>query len=94
MKIVGLYTRGKSWIEGKPHNEQGLVPHRDYLVEHFGDNIIAIGPFMNHTGGLFIFEAESIETIEDIIYNDPAILEEKFEVTLYPWEPLIGIFNQ
>lgn len=94
MKIVGLYTPGKAWKKGKPHTEQGLEPHRDYLINHFKDRILAIGPFMDHTGGLFIFEAESVEAVTEIINNDPAIEEEIFNVTLYPWDPMIGIFNK
>jgi hypothetical protein len=37
MKAVIIYSRGKAWIYGKPHWEQKLRPHRQYLVEVLTD---------------------------------------------------------
>ncbi|WP_391203521.1 YciI family protein [Psychrobacillus sp. L4] len=95
MKFVIHFTTGKSWIQGKPHWEQGLVPHRVYVKEAVAKGIlIAGGPFMDHTGGLIILEVDSLEEAQDFADNDPAVLQEKFEAKIYPWEPLEGIFNQ
>ncbi len=49
---------------------------------------------MDHTGGLIILEVNSLEDAQHFADNDPAVIEEKFEATIYPWEPLEGIFNK
>ncbi|MEZ7172697.1 YciI family protein [Sporosarcina sp. OR05] len=56
--------------------------------------LVAGGPFMDHTGGLIILEVESLEDAKRFASNDPAVIEEKFEATIFPWEPLEGIFNK
>lgn len=50
MKAVIIYSRGKAWLNGKPHWEQKLVPHRNYLVDTLKDRLVSAGPFMDHTG--------------------------------------------
>ena len=95
MKFVVYFNTGKAWLQGKPHWEQGLVPHRDYVKEALAKGIlIAGGPFMDHTGGLIILEVESLEDAQLFADNDPAVIQNKFEAKVYPWEPLEGIFNQ
>lgn len=95
MKVVIHFTTGKAWKDGKPHWEQGLVPHREYVREALAEGIlVAGGPFMDHTGGLIILEVESLEDAKRFAANDPAVIEEKFEAAIFPWEPLEGIFNQ
>ena len=94
MKFVIHFTTGTGWKEGKPHWEQGLVPHREYVREALAQGIlVAGGPFMDHTGGLIILEVENLEEAQRFADNDPAVIEEKFEAAIYPWEPLEGIFN-
>ncbi|MFD1739712.1 hypothetical protein ACFSCX_24910 [Bacillus salitolerans] len=93
MKFVVHYTCGEGWIKGKPFWEQGLVPHREYLVEYLGEKLVAGGPFQDNSGGLVIIETEKIEDIEEIIENDPAVIQKKFVASIYPWVPVRGIFN-
>ena len=92
MKAVIIYSRGKAWLEGKPHWEQKLVPHRHYLVETLKERLVSAGPFMDHTGGLVIVDVENITEAEEVAKNDPAVLEEKFVYEVHPWEPLEGQF--
>lgn len=94
MKVVIIYSRGKNWLTGKPHWEQKLVSHRHYLVDTLKDRLVSAGPFMDHTGGLVIVEVESLEEAEKIAKNDPAVLDEKFEFVVHPWEPLEGLFKK
>ena len=94
MKFVIYFTTGNRRIQGKPHWKQGLVPHREYVREALTKGIlIAGGPFMDHTGGLIILEVDSLGEAQHFADNDPAVIEEKFEAKVYPWEPLEGIFN-
>lgn len=92
MKAVIIYSTGKNWLEGKPHWEQELVPHRYYLVDVLKEKLISAGPFMDHAGGLVIVEVDSMEEAEKVAKNDPAVLEGKFEYVVHPWEPLEGLF--
>ena len=46
MKAVIIYSTGEAWLEGKPHWEQKLVPHRDYLVDTLKDRLVSAGPFI------------------------------------------------
>lgn len=41
MKAVIIYSRGKAWLNGKPHWEQKLVPHRNYLVDTLKDRLVS-----------------------------------------------------
>ena len=93
MKAVIIYSCGPSWKAGKPHWEQKLVSHRTYLVESLKDQLVAAGPFMDHTGGLVIVDVNELIDAEEIAKNDPAVLENKFTYVVHPWEPLEGIFR-
>mgnify|MGYP005829489147 CR=1 FL=1 len=93
MKFVVHYSCGEGWVKGKPFWEQGLVPHREYLVNNLKKKLLAGGPFKDHTGGLVIIEADKVEEIEEVIENDPAIVERKLEAVIYPWIPVSGVFN-
>ena len=93
LKFVVHYTCGEDWVKGKQFWEQGLVPHREYLVGNLGEKLVAGGPFEDNSGGLVIFDAEKIGGIEEIIKNDPAVIEKKFVAHIHPWVPVRGIFN-
>lgn len=94
MKAVIIYSTGEAWLEGRPHWEQELVPHRHYLVDVLKDRLVSTGPFMDHTGGLVIVEVERIEEAEEVAKHDPAVLEGKFNYVVHPWEPLEGLFTK
>lgn len=93
MKVVIIYSKGKAWKDGKPHWEQGLLSHRKYLESTLEGRLVAGGPFMDHTGGMVIVEAESVEEVVEIAKNDPAVLETKFNYEVHPWKVLAGVFN-
>lgn len=92
MKVVILYFKGEAWIDGKPHWEQNLGSHRDYLVDKLKNRLITAGQYTDHTGGLVITEIESLEEAEAIAKNDPAVIEKKLTYQVHPWEPLLGKF--
>ncbi|GGE62412.1 YciI family protein [Priestia taiwanensis] len=92
MRAVIIYTKGPAWIDDKPFWEQGLHPHRLYLVDVLQDRLVSAGPFTDHTGGLVIINVETLEEAEEVTENDPAVLEEKFTYEVHPWKPLEGLF--
>jgi uncharacterized protein YciI len=93
LKVVIIYLKGKAWKDGNPHWEQGLLPHRKYLENTLEGKVAVAGPCMDHTSGMVIVEAESVEEVVEIAKNDPAVLEDKFNYEVHPWEVLAGIFN-
>ena len=93
MKAVIIFSRSSASKTGKPHWEQDLISHRTYLVETTKNKLIAAGPFMDHTGGLVIVEVNHLNEAEEIAKNDPAVLDNKFNYTIHPREPLEGILN-
>ena len=93
MKAVIIYSLSSAWKIGKPHWEQELISHRTYLVRTTKDRLIAAGPFMDHTGGLVIVDVNHLNEAEEIAKNDPAVLENKFNYIVHPWEPLEGVLK-
>lgn len=89
-KVVILYFKGEKWLEGKPHWEQGLSPHRDYLIEKLKDGLLTAGQYLDHTGGLVIANVESVAEAEHIVQNDPAVIDQILTYEVHPWEPLLG----
>lgn len=94
MKAVIIYLKGKNWIEGKPHWEQDLVPHRDYLIEMLGDRLITAGQFLDHTGGIVLANVVNMEEAIHIVKNDPAVLEGILDYKVHPWKALLGQFQE
>jgi uncharacterized protein len=87
-----FYTPGTSWKTGQPWNEQGLYAHGVYMNELFSKGTLLYGgPFDNHTGGLAIVEIESVDEVETIIQQDPAVKDGIFVANAHPW---ITVFDQ
>ena len=61
--------------------------HIDYLNDLIAKGkIIAKGPFTDHSGGLIIFRAESLEEAKKLAENDPAAIEKTREFILKEWK--------
>ncbi len=46
--------------------------HREYLRELLGDGrLVAAGPFTEHKGAVYVYEAESREQAEEWVKGDP-----------------------
>ncbi|WP_252183639.1 hypothetical protein [Rossellomorea vietnamensis] len=50
MKFIVYYSGGEGWIKGKQFWEQGLTPHREYLVENLQEKLVAGGPYKDNSG--------------------------------------------
>ncbi len=60
-----------------------LDEHIGYLNQKLEEGIlIAKGPFTDHTGGLMIYKADSIEEARKLIEADPAVREKSRAITL------------
>lgn len=66
--------------------------HIDYLNDLIEKGkIIAKGPFTDHSGGLVIFRAESIEEAQQLANRDPAAIEKTREFILKEWKSNIHV---
>ncbi len=66
--------------------------HIDYLNDLIEKgNIIAKGPFTDHSGGLIIFRAESLEEAQQLADNDPAAIEKTREFILKEWRSTLEV---
>ncbi len=79
--------------EGFERRKQVRREHLAFLSE-LGDKVVLAGPFMDGdkpTGSLIVFEAESVEQVNEWIAKDPYTTAEVFEtVDVRPWNWLFG----
>ena len=66
-------------------------PHRAYLAEiKKAGKLVVAGPFTDMTGGLIVYEAESVEEAEMLIRADPFFTKGVFvKWTIRPWNPVM-----
>jgi len=64
--------------------------HREYLQGLKKNGNVAIaGPFLDDSGGILVYEAESTEQVEEFIRADPFFTEGVFKSwVLRPWKPV------
>lgn len=68
-------------------DEEILEDHKAYLQKYIDEGrIYAKGPFTDHTGGLVIYKAESLEAAREIIENDPVIVHSSRTYELKEWK--------
>ncbi|KAB2338827.1 hypothetical protein F7731_04565 [Cytobacillus depressus] len=66
--------------------------HIDYLNDLIErGKIITKGPFTDHTGGLIIFRAETMEEAWQLAEKDPAAIERTREFTIKEWKSTLNI---
>ena len=53
------------------------------------DQLLAAGPF-HGGGGLFIFNADSLESVDKMLKSDPAVKANRFITELYPLQMILG----
>lgn len=63
-----------------------LEEHIEYLNKYIASGkIFAKGPFLDHSGGLVIFETENMEEAKQLIDNDPVIINNTRSYELKEW---------
>ena len=63
-----------------------LEEHIAYLNKYIANGkIFAKGPFLDHSGGLVIFETENMEEAKQLIDNDPVIINNTRTYELKEW---------
>ena len=74
MRIAYFY-----WMKDDPDRVRTVAPEHAAYWRGLGLLGYLGGPFADSSGGLIIFEAESVETAESIIAADPFVREELLE---------------
>lgn len=85
------FKHAKKWDCNKSLWDQGIRAHKQYWGKFLHEGrVLAGGPIMDHTDDFVILDAESIEEVQSLIKQDPAIIEKKFDATIYPWSAVIN----
>ena len=80
-----LYAAIMKTIDSKKDGEI-LEEHISYLEKYIDKGKIYVkGPFLDHSGGLVIYNVDSIEEAKEIIDNDPAIVNKSRTYELKEW---------
>jgi len=81
-----IHRPGPAWIEGKGFYEQKLMDHGSYIHSLYEKGIVVEGgPFLDHKGGMAIIAVEDPDQANEIVAQDPAIIEGVFTAELHPW---------
>ena len=74
-------------MEDPEKDSEILEEHIAYLNKHIEEGtIFAKGPFTDHSGGLVIFNVESIEKAKEVMDNDPVIIHNTRTYTMKEWK--------
>lgn len=81
-----MQSPGPNWKAGKPVFEQPLLEHGRYMKRlHEAGTLKHGGPFMDSSGGLWIFEAEDEAAARKIVEDDPALQEGIMNSDWHEW---------
>ncbi|MEF9952158.1 MAG: YciI family protein [Clostridium sp.] len=70
----------------KEKDAEILQEHLDYLYGLIDEGkVFAKGPFTDHSGGLIIYKASSIEEAKEWIEKDPVVRDGSRKYTLKEW---------
>ena len=74
-------------MEDKEKDDEILQEHIAYLNKYIAQGkIFAKGPFTDHSGGLVIFNTETMEKAREIMDNDPVIVHSTRTYTMKEWK--------
>ena len=82
-----LYRRGPNWLPDRPLSAQPLQAHVAYMEAlHTSDCLSMGGPFTDESGGLVILTVDSMERAQELIAQDPAVLEGILSPEIHEWD--------
>lgn len=81
------FIHGKRWNSNQSLWDQGVRAHKEYWGRYLDEGkVIAGGPYIDHTDDFVILDAENEEEVQKLVENDPAIIDQKYTVTIRPIE--------
>ena len=83
MKIVHVY-----WMKREPDRVRSIAPEHVAYWHGLGLHGYLGGPFVDRSGGLITFEADSVREAEDAVAGDPFVREDLLESSIVKqWLP-------
>ncbi|HLI71953.1 MAG TPA: YciI family protein [Ktedonobacteraceae bacterium] len=81
--FVVLWAHGPAWVEGQTVRVQPYWDeHAAFMDRLFAEGMIVLGgPFVDDTGAMGIFEAESEQDLADLLARDPFVIHEVFTLS-------------
>jgi uncharacterized protein YciI len=74
-------------VKDKEKSQRYRPEHLAFLKEQTErGHVLMNGKFADGTGGLVIYQAESLEAVEKIVENDPFVISGARDVTIHEWE--------
>lgn len=68
-------------------SKQYRQQHLDYLAQLRSEGkIMTYGRFVDGTGGLVIYKADSLETVQTYVKNDPYVIQEARRYEIHEWD--------
>lgn len=88
-----LYLRGPAWVRGVPFHQQAeVVRHRDFLAaQHDAGRLVFGGPFLDDSGGLAVYRADSAAELEALVASDASVISGLLRYEIHPY--MIGFKN-
>ena len=82
-----LYLPGPKWdTERHFHEQEGVERHRDFLAaQHNDGRLLFGGPFLDDTGGLAVYRAESAAELEPVLATDETVKAGLLRYELHPY---------
>ena len=83
MKIVHFYS-----MKHEPDRVRAIAPQHVAYWHGLGLDGYLGGPFVDRSGGLITFEADSVREAENVVADDPFVREELLETSIVKqWMP-------
>lgn len=83
MKYFAVFLPMKDVEKSKAHR----ADHLAYIQEQFEEGrIFAKGPFVDGSGGLVIYQANTIEEVEEIVKQDPYVVIGARGYEIHEWQ--------
>lgn len=82
-----LYLRGPAWKTDLAfHQQAGVGRHRDFLAAQCeAERLLFGGPFLDDSGGLAVYRAESFEEIEGLVKSDGTVIDGLLRYEIHPY---------
>ena len=85
--FVLFHTPGVNWIDSLPFREQpGVMDHVQYMATFLEQKKLVMGgPFLDNSGGMMIYNCETIEEAQKIANDDPTVKSGLLNVEVKQW---------
>lgn len=82
-----IVTPGPAWKATEAAGSRlDLTRHQAYMSDLRDKGKVAMGgPFSDGTGGLIIYQTQTIEEAKTLLAADPAVVDGVFEARVHPW---------